>query len=146
MKLPKTIFVSIAIFSILVVPALSLAETTVDTDIPDVVVGGSLVPCGHPNPNQNNEITNPCSFKDAITMINTITNFILYKMAIPICAIMFAYSGFLMVSSGGSSESLGRAKKIFTSTVMGLAFVAGAWLIVKTVITTLGYDATWIGF
>lgn len=145
MKLLKTILVYVAIFSVLIVPAFSFAQTGVeDTDTPDV--GGGLVPCGHPNASQGGKITNPCSFKDALVLINTITNFILYTMAMPICAIMFAYSGFLMVSSGGSSESRTKAKNVFSSALIGIAFVAGAWIIIKEILTILGYDGTWIGF
>lgn len=81
----------------------------------------------------------PCEFNDFMKLIDNIINFILKFMAIPIAAIMFAYAGFLMVTSGGSTESRGKAKNIATNTVFGLVIVAGAWLIVKTLLSIMGY-------
>ena len=94
-----------------VTPALSLAQT--DKDVPDQIFleGKSLVPCGHVG--AEGKISNPCSFKDALTLINGIIRFILFKLVVPIAAIMFFYAGFLMVTSGGNTESRGKAKNIF---------------------------------
>ncbi|MFA6076499.1 MAG: pilin [Candidatus Paceibacterota bacterium] len=122
------------------VTVFSFAE--IDTDKPDVE--GGLVPCGHPDAQGN--ITNPCSFKDALTLINTIIKFILFDLAIPIAAVMFAYAGFKLVTSGGSSEARGQAKNIFSNAVFGLVIAAGAWLIIRTILSVLGYQGAWIGF
>ena len=139
----KSFLIYLAMFSMLAMPAFSFAAQT-DTDIPDpdFVAKKSLVPCGHAN--AEGVVTNPCSFKDAMAMINGGINFLLTFMAIPIAAIMFAYAGFLMVTSGGSTESRGKAKTIFANTALGLAFVAGAWIVVKTLLSILGYDGVWI--
>ncbi|MBI5139706.1 hypothetical protein HZA26_03815 [Candidatus Nomurabacteria bacterium] len=107
--------------------------------LPSLSLAADLVPCGGfmddgvtPQP--------PCNFNAFIDLIHEVINFILLKLAIPIGAIMFAYAGFLLVTSGGSTESLTKAKHIFWDAFLGLVFVAGAWLIIKAVLMILGYD------
>lgn len=137
--------ISLSVFLILIMPVFSLAQTN-DRDIPDeaFIAGKSLVPCGHMN--SQGVITNPCSFKDVLTLINGVIKFILFKLVVPIAAIMFFYAGFELVTSGGSTEKRGKAKSVFTNTVWGLVIAVGAWLIVSTILSILGYEGSWIGF
>lgn len=90
--------------------------------------------------------TNPCGFTQFMGLINTVIHFLLFDMAVPIAAIMFFYAGFEMVTSGGSSEKKGLAKKVFFNAVIGLVLAVAAWLIVRTLLSILGYDGAWIGF
>jgi hypothetical protein len=117
--------------------------------------GANLVPCGTERSpivtdsagNQTGgEILNPCGFNDLMTLINNFISFILFKLAVPIAAIAFAYAGFMLITSGGSTEKKGTAKKIFTNVALGLIFAVAAWLIVNTVLSILGYEGSWIGF
>ncbi len=136
MKQIKKILISVVVLEMLILPAVSLAQTE-----------DGLVHCGKPvttattvgtltySPGQ----VIPCNFGDFLKLINDIITFILVDLSLPIAAIMFTYAGFLMVSSGGSTESRGKAKTIFTNTALGLIFVAGAWLIVKTLLTATGF-------
>ncbi len=87
-----------------------------------------------------------CGFVDLITLINKVIEFILYKLALPVAAIMFAYAGFKMVTAGGNTEGINTAKTVFKNTAIGLMLAAGAWLIVKTLLSILGYTGTtWLG-
>jgi len=79
-----------------------------------------------------------------MALINNVIHFVLFYMAVPIAAIMFFYAGFMMVTSAGSSESKTKAKNIFSSAVYGLVIVAAAWLIVRTILSILGYEGAWI--
>ena len=118
--------IPIFIFLILVMPVFSFAA--------------GLVPeCDRSVPGQ-------CTwgFSEFMKLIDNVIKFILFKMAIPIAAIMFVYAGFELVTSGGSTEKRGTAKKVFTNAVYGLVLAAGAWLIVKTLLSILGYKD--IGF
>lgn len=92
-------------------------------------------------------VTGQCvwGFKELMTLINRVIKFILFVLVIPISAVMFAYAGFKMITSGGNTEARGTAKKVFTNTVLGLAAAAGAWIIIRTILLILGYDGTWIG-
>jgi len=52
--------------------------------------------------------------------------------------IMFIYGGFMFLISGGSSESVGKAKKILIAAVIGLVIVFASFLIIKFVLGTMG--------
>ena len=100
---------------------------------------GGLVPCGtKANPKA-------CDFNDIMKLINTIINFVLFVIAVPLAAIMFAYAGFMLVTSGGSSEKMSQAKSIFGNVAIGLIIAAAAWLIVHTILNIVGFDGSWIG-
>ena len=131
MKIKNKILISLLVFLILIVPIFSFAQTT----------STGLVPC-------NNSATQPCNFSAFITLINHVIKFILFTLVVPICAVMFFYAGFLMVTSGGSAESKSKAKNIFSSAVYGLVIAAGAWLIIHTILTIVSPQGTWswIGF
>jgi hypothetical protein len=106
-----------------------------------------LVKCGTVRDSEN-KITNPCTFSDIITLINTVINFIFLNLALPLAAIMFAYAGFELVTSGGETSKREKAKKIFINVAIGLVLAAGAFLIVQTVLSVVGYTdvATWNKF
>ncbi len=134
----KKFTISLLIFLVLIVPVFSFAQTDADR---------GLIPCGRsPGPNVDPSTTKPCEFKDFMTLINTVIKFILFKLVVPIAAVMFFYAGFLMVTSGGSTEARGKAKNIFTNAVYGLVIAAAAWLIIRTILFILDYKGGWIGF
>ena len=94
-----------------------------------------LVPC-------DGSAENPCGFDQFLTLINTIVNFILFVMVVPIAAIIFAYAGFELITSGGETSKREKAKKIFTNVAIGLIVAAAAFLIVKTVLSIVGDTGT----
>lgn len=98
------------------------------------VPASSLVPC-------DGSAEQPCHFKDFILLANNITSFILY-LILPIAAIIFMYVGILFLTSGGSTEVKGTAKKILGKAITGLILVLAAWLIVKTILITLLSDGS----
>ena len=90
---------------------------------------------------------NNCDFNALMAMVHKLINFIFVVLAIPICALMFAYAGFLMVSAGGeSAHAKTQAKEIFFNTVIGMILIGASWLIVHFILYILGYDGSWIGF
>ena len=118
-------------------PVLSLAADT------------PLVPCTN-TPDPTTGIVpdaSKCDFNQLMNLVNTVIHFILFDLAIPIAAIMFAYAGFLLVTAGGEAASARtKAKSIFTNAVIGLVIAVAAWLIIRTILLILGYEGTWIGF
>ena len=110
----------------LIIPVVSLGQD------PD------LVPCGKTG-------QAACDWNGLMALIHGLITFILFKLAIPIAAIMFAYAGFLMITAGGG-EGKTKAKSIFGNAVFGLLIAAGAWIIVNTILSILGYDGDWLGF
>jgi len=59
-------------------------------------------------------------------------------LAIFFAVVMFAYAGFLWVSTSASSENIKKGKEVLTNTLIGLVVVLGAWLVVNTVLMALG--------
>jgi len=57
--------------------------------------------------------------------------------------LMFIYGGFLFLISAGSSESVGKAKKVITAAIIGLVIVFASFLIIKFVLGSMGI--TWNG-
>ncbi len=98
-----------------------------------------LVPC-------TGTSENPCTWDSIMKLINKVVNFILFTLAVPLAAIMFAYAGGLLMFSGGEASKRTQAKKIIINVAIGLVIAAGAWVIVHTVLSIVGYDGSWIGF
>jgi hypothetical protein len=83
----------------------------------------------------------PCTFNDALAMINKIINFTFEFLVVPIAALMFAFAGFKMIVSGGSSpEARSQAKEVFTNTAIGLVIAAGCFILVKALLVAIGYQ------
>lgn len=57
--------------------------------------------------------------------------------------LMFIYGGFIFLTSAGSNEKVGEAKKIITAAVIGLVIVFGSAMIIKFVTSSLGIS--WSG-
>lgn len=118
--------------------------------MPTFAVGEGLVTCGRGADVASGRPADSkygCTFQDALTLINKVINFILVYMVVPIAAIMFAYAGFLLVTAGGEVASARtKAKEIFLNALIGLAISVACWLIIKTLLSILRYNATWIGF
>lgn len=83
-----------------------------------------------------------CGFNELLKLVNKVIHFILFDLAMPIAAIMFAYAGFLLLTSGGNPETKNKAKKIFWNVFIGFVIALAAWLIVKTILSVLGYTGT----
>lgn len=107
-----------------------------------------LVPCSNtPDASGNIPAADACGFAQIMALVNTVVKFILFNMVIPIAAIMMAYAGFILVTAGGESASKKtKAKEIFTNAVIGLVISAACYLIIHTLLSILGYNATWLGF
>lgn len=113
-----------------------------------------LVPCGVESYGENEtvngedvsyQLKDPCGYNDIFDLINNVTNFLIFVLALPIAAIMFTYSGFLFAFSGVQPEARSKAKKIFGNVVFGFILSVAAWLIVHTLLSILGYNGSWIG-
>ena len=94
----------------------------------------TLVTCG-------NEGQAACGFTDLIILVKSLLTYILV-IAAPLASIMFAYAGFIYMTSQGNTSKRAKAHKVFTSVGIGLFFIVGAWLIVKAVIVGLGAEDT----
>lgn len=130
----KKIFLLVLILSAFGLPFFSYAQEW-----------SGVVPCGKVV-DVEGKVVDKCEFKDFMKLLNNVIDFILKKMILPIAAILFAYAGLLLVTSGGG-EGKTKAKGIFWNAFIGLIIALAAWLIIHTLLAVLGYtDAGWIGF
>src|SRR3990167_8855040 len=81
-----------------------------------------------------------------LSLVKRVITFVLFELALPIAAIMFAWAGFLMGTAGGSTERVGKAKRIFTNVAIGFIIAVIAFLVVRTILAILGFKGDWIGF
>ncbi len=54
--------------------------------------------------------------------------------------IMFIYGGIMFLISAGSSDTIGKARKIIIAAVVGLIIVFASWLIIKFVMQSMGLN------
>lgn len=82
-----------------------------------------------------------CQACKLATLGQNIINF-LVGLSIPLAAVMFAYAGFIYFSSS-VIDKIEKAKKIFTSVLIGFAIVIGGYLIVETILHTILNESYW---
>lgn len=85
-------------------------------------------------------ISNPCDFADLMDLVNNVINFLLFVIATPLVAIILCYAGFLLLTSGGSSEKMTKVKSIFKNVIIGYIVALLAWLLIKTILVTVGFE------
>jgi len=83
----------------------------------------------------------PCGFNELMKLINNVITFLLFTIATPLAALVIVYAGWLYLSAGGSAENATKAKKILMNVVIGYIIALAAWLIVKTILVSLGFQA-----
>lgn len=98
----------------------------------------ALVPCG-------TETTAPCTpchfFNLADRAVDLFKN-----IALVILVIAFLSGGVIWATSGGSPEKITQGRKIIVGSVIGIFIAFGGWLIIDTIVNTLGGgtgDLTW---
>lgn len=132
---PQQYFTTLKTFT----PTSNLGGETVNSGTPVAFESptGGLVPCG--GKNENGTEQPECNFGYLITMANTVIHFVLFDLAMPVAALLFAYAGWLYLSSGANPGNRTKAKAIFIDVLIGFAIALAAWLIINTILTGLGY-------
>lgn len=94
---------------------------------------GGLIPCGN--------IGQPeCDFNQLIVLINNVVDFLIVFVAFPFVAIVAAWAGVLLLTSGGSTGARDKAKKMLGHVVIGLILALLSWGIIKIILVSLGYQ------
>ena len=143
---PKILFIGLLLSISIIFPNVSFAQTDMGHDLSHTVhssnvdistTGSNLIaPC--PDKQKG------CGFRELLATVDLAIKFIL-KLSIYIAAIMFCYAGFLLVTAGAeSSEALAKAKKIALGVVKGIFCIAACYLIIRLILSILGYHD--IGF
>ncbi len=110
-----------------------------------IFVSAGLVPCGAKinDPATPWNEMDPCGFSHLMIMINGIINFLLFSVAIPLAAILFAWAGFMFMMAGGNEGKISKAKEIFGAVLTGLLIAFMAWIIIQTLIVAAGLDPSY---
>ncbi len=122
MKLLTTILASIVL--------LTGAATVAEAD----TLG--LIPCGN-TASGTGSTSDMCTFTDLVVLAQTVIKFLIFSLAAPIAAVMFAYAGFTYVTNGGNESKIKQAHDIFLYVFWGLVVSLAAWLVVNFILVTL---------
>lgn len=108
---------------------ISFAAAALVLMLPLVVFGQEvekgLVTCSGPD----------CDVCDVVQTANNLIR-LLIQIGLVVGVLLFAYGGFIMVTSAGNQSQVGKAKSIFLNVVIGFVILLGAWLIVDTIMKT----------
>lgn len=96
---------------------------------PNFVFSAGLVQCEGPD----------CDWSQFLATIKEVVNFAV-ALGIALSALVFAWAGWLYMSSGGDQGKISEAHGIFTKMLWGFLFALGAYLIVQLILTSLGAD------
>ncbi len=76
-----------------------------------------------------------CTFDDLILLAQIVINFLIFRIAAPIAAVMFAYAGFLWLTNAGNESKITQAKEVFWMVFWGLVVALAAWLTINMIVT-----------
>ncbi len=96
----------------------------------------AIVNCGN---NDGGTPAEGCTFKDLFTSAANLVNYLLSGAAV-VAVGGVVYGGYLMVTSAGSSSKTETGKKSVTNSMIGLAIILLAFLMVKSLFSILGYN------
>jgi len=98
-------------------------------------IQNGLVQCG------NGEFYD-CDFNALLATIDRILKFLIYIIALPIAAILFAIAGIKLIIAKAQAKqaALSDAKAMIGKVILGLVFALAAWVIVKFILIILGYN------
>lgn len=92
-------------------------------------VNSKIIPC-----------TDKCGLSDVFKLINNIITFIITTLLLPVIVLMIMYTGFQYLMARGNPGQHAKLLSLIKHIVGGLALILCAWLIVRVIMTTLGYS------
>lgn len=90
-----------------------------------------LIPCGNDVTAGRVTAGQECTYDDLIKLAQTVINFLIFGLAAPLGAIMFAYAGYLYITNGGNESQIKQAHDVFLSVFWGLIVALAAWLLIN---------------
>ena len=115
--------------------------------IPQVSTAEGLVPCGGYDYDDTGALIGEepaCNFGYIIVLAQNVIEFRIFKLAAPLAALVTAWSGFLYLTSAANPGQREKAKKILKNVVLGFIIALAAWLIVKTLLSSLGVESDYL--
>lgn len=103
------------------------------TSLDDTPTYDGLVACG------GDPSSYDCDFNAFLETVNRVVNFLIVFVAFPFVAIVIAWAGILILTSGGSPAAREKAKGMIGNVIIGLIVALLAWVIIKLVLSVFGY-------
>ncbi len=91
-------------------------------------VSSQIIPC-----------TDNCTVNDVFRLINNIIAFFFKVLLIPIFIALIMYVGFKYITAQGKPGQHAMLKNLVVHVVLGLILILSAWIIVRIILTTVGY-------
>lgn len=101
--------------------------------LPFISYAAGLVPCDGVD----------CDYNKFIAMIIGVIKFLI-QLGVAFSAIVFAYAGWLYLTSGGNEGKVQKAHDLFTKVLWGFLFALGAFLIVQLIASSLGLNQSYV--
>jgi hypothetical protein len=101
------------------------------------VQAAGLIPCGGKG-------ERPCQICDFFVLFQNIVDFVLFRIVPPLAALFLVIGGVMFFFAGASPSAMTGAKKLFTSVMLGLVIIYGAWVFVNTFFMLIGINE-WTG-
>lgn len=77
-----------------------------------------------------------CDYASLVVLVKMLIQYMIVLSTI-LAAVIFAYIGFILLTSGGDPGAMTRAKAMFSKVLKGYLWILFAWLIVYTIANTL---------
>lgn len=124
----KTLFLAILLALVFIPISATLAETG--------PISGGIVHC----------VGDPCTLCDLSILADRLTRFLLFNVMLPIAALMILIGGIMLLTARDNQQQQTQGKAVLTYAVWGMIIAFSAWLIISTLLATLGYKGTWYAF
>jgi len=100
--------------------------------VPQLASARIVPECNHPGQPPG------CNLCDFFLLIKNIFDFVAYVMVPTAGALIILIAGFLFLTSGGSEQKIGQARKLLFGVVIGAAIVYTSWIGVGLIMNTIG--------
>jgi len=101
--------------------------------IPATVSAQGFVQCGNPG----QKCCTICDFFDTLARIY---NFLVINIATPLAVLSITIGAAVMIVSAGNPNIHGLGKKILYAAIIGLVLVYLSWIIINTILSSLGFQ------
>jgi hypothetical protein len=117
--------------------------TSTNNDTQDIEKNGIVPRCNYGEIDaQTGQYKVPCNFTFFMKLVNNVIKFLLFVIATPLIALIIMYTAYLYLTAGGNSGQVEKVKHILFNAVIGYIIALAAWLIIKTILTSLNVDPT----
>lgn len=102
-------------------------------EVADEVTGASakIIPC-----------VNKCDLGSVLQLLNNVIEFLIKVLLFPVAIAMFMYAGYQYIISQGQPVKKVNVKRMVGKLILGILLILCSWVIVKTLLVSLGYTDT----